>query len=49
MENLKNHSDIRIETTKLQRNYMVSEPNNHTKNPFLENLLAIEMKKYKYS
>ena len=30
---------------KLLRNYLVSEPNYHTKNFFTQNLLAIKMKK----
>ena len=44
MENVRKHSDIKLETT---RNYLVSEPNYHTTRFFTENLLAIEMKKLK--
>ena len=44
MENVRKHSDIKLETI---RNYLVSEPNYHTTRFFTENLLAIEMKKLK--
>ena len=44
IENVRKHRDIKLVTTE-RRNYLVSEPNYHTKNFFTENLLAIEMKK----
>ena len=44
MENVRNHGDIKLVTTERRRNYLVSEPNDHT-NFFSENLLAIEIKK----
>ena len=44
MENVRKHGDIKLVTTE-RRNYLVSEPNYHTKKFFTENLLAIEMKK----
>ena len=45
MENVRKHRDIKIVTTEIRRNYLISEPNYHTSNFFIENLLAIEMKK----
>ena len=45
MENMRKHRDT--VTTDEQRNKLVSEPNYHTTKRFLENLLAIEMKKTK--
>ena len=47
MENVRKHRDIKLVTTDKRRNQLVSEPNYHTKKWFLENLLAIEMKKAK--
>ena len=47
MEDVKKHRDIKLVTTDKRRNRLVSEPNYHTKKWFLENLLAIEMKKTK--
>ena len=47
MENLRKHRDIKLVTTKKRRIKLVSEPNYHTSKQFLENLLAIEMKKAK--
>ena len=49
MENVRKHRDIKLVTIETRRNYLVSEPNYHTTNVFSENLLAIEMKKHKYS
>ena len=46
MENVRKHTDIKLETTDEKRNKLVSEPNYHTKH-FSENLLTIEMKKTK--
>ena len=47
MENVTKHRDIKLVTTDKRRNYLVSEPNYHTKKWFSESLLAIEMKKAK--
>ena len=45
MENVRKHTDTKLVTTERRRNYLVSEPNFHTKTFFTENLLAMEMKK----
>ena len=45
MENIRNHRDIKLVTTDIRRNKLVSEPNYHTTKQFSENLLAIEMGK----
>ena len=46
MENVGAHRDIELITTeKKKKNYLVSEPNHQTTKFFIENLLAIEMKK----
>ena len=45
MENVRKYGDIKLVTTERRRNYLVSEQNYHTKNIFMENLLAIEMRK----
>ena len=45
MENVRKYRDIKLVTTEMCRNCLVSEPNYHTKKLFTENLLAIEMKK----
>ena len=37
--------NIKLVTTERRRNYLVPEPNYHTTKCFIENLLAIEMKK----
>ena len=44
MENVRKHRDIKLVTTE-RRNYLVSEPNYHSKKFYTENLLAIEMRK----
>ena len=36
--------NIKLVTTETRRNYLVSEPNYHTKKLFTENVLAIEMR-----
>ena len=46
MENVRKHRQIKLVTTD-KRNQLVSEPNFHTTKYFLENLMAIEMKKTK--
>ena len=45
MENARNHRNIKLVITEKRRNYLVSEPNYHTTNVFIETLLAIEMRK----
>ena len=45
MENVRKHRYIKLLTTELRRNYLLSEPNYHTTKFFKENLLATEMKK----
>ena len=47
MENVRKHRDIKLATTETRRNFLVSEPNYHTTKFFTENVLAIEMKKFK--
>ena len=47
MENVRKNRDIKLVTTERKRNYLVSKPNYHTTQFFIENLLAIEMKKKK--
>ena len=45
MENVRKHRNIKLVTTERRRNYLVSEPNYHTTKFFIENLLAIGMRK----
>ena len=45
MENVRNHSNIKVVTEDKRRNQLVSEPNYWPKKGFSENLVAIEMKK----
>ena len=45
MENVRKYRDIKLVATERRRNYLVSDPNYHTTNFFMENLLAIEKKK----
>ena len=45
MKNVRKHRDIKLVTTEIRRNYLVSEANYHTTKFFTDNLLAIEMKK----
>ena len=45
MKNVGKHRNIKLVTTERRRNYLVSEPNYHTTKFFVENLLAIEMRK----
>ena len=47
VENVRKHRDIKLVTTDKKRNQLVSEPNYPTTKWFLENLLAIEIKKIK--
>ena len=48
-ENVRKHIDIKIVTRKRRKNYLVSEPNYHTKKFFTENLSTIGMKNLKYT
>ena len=45
MGNVRKHRDVKLVTTDVKRKKLVSEPNYHTTKWFMENLLAIEMKK----
>ena len=45
--NVRKHRDIKLVTENEKRNQFVSEPRYHLTKGFLENLLAIEMKKTK--
>ena len=45
MKNVKKHKNNEFATTERRRNYLLSEPNNHTTKFFIENLLTIEMRK----
>ena len=45
MENVRKHRYIKLVTTERRKNYLMLEPNYHTKKFFTENLLAIEIKK----
>ena len=47
MENIRNHSNIKLVTTDKKRSKLVSEPNYHTINLISEYLSIIEMKKTK--
>ena len=47
MENVRNHTDIKLVTTDKKRSKLVSEPNYHTMNCISENLSIIKMKKTK--
>ena len=45
MENVRKYRDIKLLTTERRRNYLMSEPNYHTKKFFTEHRLAKELKK----
>ena len=45
MENVRKHRNVKLVTTYLRRNQLVSQPNYHTTKWLSEKLLAIEMKK----
>ena len=45
MDNIRKHRDTKLVTTKIIRNYRLSQSNYQTKKFFQENLLAKEMKK----
>ena len=42
---MRKHRDIKLITTERKGNYLVSESNHYTTKSFIENLLAIEMRK----
>ena len=44
-ENMRTHRDIKLVTTEIRRNYLVSKPICHTTKFFTDNLLVIEKKK----
>ena len=48
MENVRKYRDIKFVTIERRRDYLLSEPNYHTKKFFTENLLAIQMKRRRY-
>ena len=48
MENVRKRRDIKLVTIERRGNYLVSEPNYQTTKFFIENLLAIEMKKQRF-
>ena len=45
VKNVRKHRDIKLVTTERRRNYLVSVPSYHITKFFIENVLAIEMKK----
>ena len=45
MENVRKHTDIKLATAEIRKNYLVSEPNYYPTKVFTENLLAIEKRK----
>ena len=45
MENVRKYKNLKLVTTERRKNYLVSEPNYHSKNFFTDNFFTIEMKK----
>ena len=45
IKNVRKYRNIKLTTTEMRRNYLMSEPNYHTTKFFTENLLAVEMRK----
>ena len=45
MENVRNHSDIKLVTSQKRSKLLVSEPNHHSCKKFSDHVMAIEMKK----
>ena len=45
MENVRKHRDIKLVKTERSRNYLVSEPKDHSTKLFTEKFLALEMEK----
>ena len=48
MENVRKRRDINLVTRERRLNYLVSEPNYRNTKFYVENVLAIEMKKERY-
>ena len=48
MENVRNIEILNLSKQKEKKKYLVSEPNYHITNVFIEYLLAIEMKKSRH-
>ena len=48
MENVRKRRDINLATRERRSNYLVSEPNYRNTKFYVENVLAIEMKKERY-
>ena len=44
-KNIRKYRDFKLNTTERRSNYLVSEPNYHTAKFFIEQLLAIKMRK----
>ena len=49
MENVRKYRNIKLVTTKRRRNYLVPELNYYTTKYFTEKLLAIEMRKTRFT
>ena len=47
IENLRKYRNIKLVTTEMSRNYLVSEPNYHTAKLFTGNVLPIKLEKLK--
>ena len=47
MQNVRSEKNVKLVTTDVQRNKLVSQPNYHCTKWFSEDLLAIEMRKIK--
>ena len=47
MENVRNHSDIKLVTTNSKRKILLSKPNYHNFKRFSKDLMVIELKKTK--
>ena len=45
MENVRKYKNVKLESTEMRRNYLLSEPNYHTTKFFTNILWAIEMRK----
>ena len=45
MENVRKYENVKLESTEMRRNYLLSEPNYHTAKFFTNILWAIEMRK----
>ena len=47
IQNVRSEKDIKLVTTDVQRNKLVSQPNFYSSKYFYENLIAVEMRKIK--